>query len=244
MNSTGNHKKINLISTHLDYTEKERKHKKSYTEAFESPKYRQWVASLSSEQREEAEKKGLLKPYEDTESGFRSIENLPPQLEPHTDEEICNGENYTEEPIFNTNDLTEGQQLLLTYFLNQGKSPPLRYACFYYLQGHGTCEGWAKKLNMSRQAFHYHVRNMGKQLGLRPTSSQRSEKVRNVYRMSNKSRRNYSNPRRNNKKQMINKNPVSTISITSIKNERVVPPPAPQRTLVVLLTGHLKPIRR
>lgn len=226
MESTETCKKINLIPTHLDYREKERNLKKSYTKAFESPKFKQWVASLSPEIREEAEKKGLFKPYEDTESGFRSIENLPPQLEPHTGEEICSGENYTEESIFNMDDLTEEQQLRLTYFLNQGKSPRLRYACFYYLQGHGTCEGWAKKLNMSKQDFHYLVRNIEKQLALRPTSNRRGEKTRNVYRMSNKRKRKHSIPRKNNKKQMINENSASTITLTSLKDECTVTPHA------------------
>ncbi len=74
---------------------------------------------------------------------------------------------------------------MLYAFLESCANPALRWGCLRYLLGQGTCESNARELHMSKQAFHYHVRKLEKQLGLPPQNNQRSEEVRQIYRRTN-----------------------------------------------------------
>ena len=78
----------------------------------------------------------------------------------------------------------------LQAFLTQDGNPKLRAACLNYLldQGSTTIEECAKKMGMSKQAFHYHVRQIEKQLGLPPMGNQRKQSSREAYRLSNRRR--------------------------------------------------------
>lgn len=171
-----------------DYARGEARRMAGYKAAFESPEYKRWVASLTPAQRETAEGRRLLCPHEDAEGGRLGIDELPPSLEPQVAGEFDGGEGEAESPRLGLDTLTDEQKDMLSAFLQQGGNPRLRWACLRYLLGYGTCLSHAKALGMRKQAFHYHVRQMERQLGLPPMANQRSESVRDSYRLSNRRR--------------------------------------------------------
>lgn len=171
-----------------DYARGEARRMAGYKAAFESPAYKRWVASLTPAQRETAESRGLLRPHEEAKGSRLGIDELPPCLEPQVDGGFDGGEGEAEASRLCLDLLTEEQKDMLSAFLQQGGNPRLRWACLRYLLGYGTCLSHAKALGMRKQAFHYHVRQMERQLGLPPMANQRSESVRDSYRLSNRRR--------------------------------------------------------
>ncbi len=169
-----------------DYARGEARRMAEYKAAFESPAYKRWVASLTPAQREAAESRGLLRPHEEAMGSRLGIDELPPCLEPQVDGGFDGGEGKASRLCLDS--LTEEQKDMLSAFLQQGRNPRLRWACLRYLLGYGTCLSHARALGMRKQAFHYHVRQMEKQLGLPPMANQRRESVRDSYRRFNRRR--------------------------------------------------------
>lgn len=127
----------------------------------------------------------MLRPLEDRDCYERGIEELPAHLEPRQDAGIGGaepalpfrraspayaGDTGWAELLQQTEDKAAR---LFQAFLAQGGTPRLRWACIRYLTGEGTCESHARGLGISRQAFHYHVRKLSKQLGLPPMGNQK-----------------------------------------------------------------------
>lgn len=188
------------MSEYDDYAKRESSRNQQYRKSFLSPAAQKWMASLSPAQREHAEKLGLLEPRMEGMSNGLSVEKLPAALEPRVEDVYDDGlvarpfrrSSRSSIPDVGWDDLLcstdDGSSSRLHAFLCQGGNPRLRWACVCYLLGKGSCESFARKLGVSKQAFHYHVRKLEKQLGLPPLANQRSEVAREHYRESNKRR--------------------------------------------------------
>lgn len=179
------------------YAAKEAVRAARYREAYESEEAKRWINSISPAERERAEALGLLQAKIDNDVTSRSIDTLPAKMEPR--EQQSYDDRLIAKPLrkrqgfgISMDDILEklGMQEAdeLEAFLYQDGNPRLRQACLCYLlnQGSATCEDFASDLGMSKQAFHYHVRQVGKQLGLPPMGNQRQEKARQTYRLTNR----------------------------------------------------------
>lgn len=183
-----------------EYARNEQKRRRAYLDAYASAETRRWIESLSPSDRERAEKLGLLAPRTDWSQGGQSLEQLSPALEPRQEGGFSGGP--VARPLRKRLDtrfafdgwaeafsrLGDDEESMLMAYLAQDGNPRLRWACVCYLLGLGTCEHFARQLGMSKQAFHYHVRKMEKQLGMPPMANQKSERVRALYRVCNKRR--------------------------------------------------------
>ncbi len=161
-----------------DYASRESSRRRAYREAYDSPEARAWIDGLSPAVKSRAAAMGLLKPYLDTVPGDHGLDNLPTSLEPRRDGSYDDG--LTAKPIRQRlatawqhpawrrllgDDETHHAEMLRAFLVRSGH-PRRCWACLCHLLGHGTCEFHAHQLGMSKQAFHYHVRKLAKQLGL------------------------------------------------------------------------------
>ena len=178
------------------YAEGSASRESAYRAAFQSAAYRQWVAGLTPEQREEAQKKGLLEPKvdHDTQGEVTPSEERRRVPEATSDFILPPEEGEAPEEELSLSALVrEGgadsiHRRALQDFLCSHGNPELTWACLQYLAGYGTCEAHAKALGLSRQAFNYHVRTIQKELGLPPMGNQRSESARRKYSRTNRRR--------------------------------------------------------
>lgn len=173
------------MGAHDDYARKKASRLRAYRAAYQSDEAQAWIASLPPGKREQAEQRGLLRPLEDRDCYDRCIEELPAHLEPRQDAGIDGGEpallfrRAASAYEWDTGwaellQQTENKAArLFQAFLAQDGNPRLRWACIRYLTGEGTCKSHARGLGISRQAFHYHVRKLSKQLGLPPMGNQK-----------------------------------------------------------------------
>ncbi len=181
-----------------EYAKREHLRTRAYRKAYESPEARAWAAALTPEQRERAQDLGLLAPYIDPAPGNNSIETLPCALEPRAEDKRDEpelpravlqrlkeaGAHPAWRTLLGDDEAHRGEMLLA--FVMSSPQPKLCWACLSYLAGDGTCKSHAQQLGMSRQAFHYHVRTLEKQLGLPPQKNQRSKASRRPYRSTNR----------------------------------------------------------
>ncbi len=180
------------------YAKREHLRNRNYRAAFASPEARAWAAALTPAQRERAEALGLLKPCIDPAPGDNSIDTLPCALEPRAEDKRSANEiplplhkrlmAAKAHPAWRNllgDDESHHGTMLQAFVMSSGQ-PKLCWACLCYLAGSGTCESHAQSLGMSKQAFHYHVRTLEKQLGLPPQGNQRSEAARQSYRLANR----------------------------------------------------------
>lgn len=172
--------------SHRDpYAQREAQRRRAYRDAYSSPEVKAWIASLTPEQRKHAEEVGLLEPKLDSALGH-SIEDLPLKLRPATEDATDDAklldDEFLEDPRFVT---------AFKAYMTGAKKPKLRLACLSYLLGNGTCEQYATLLRMSKQAFHYHVKQAQELLGLPKLARQKSDAARASYRKRN--RRKYRN---------------------------------------------------
>lgn len=186
------------MSAKDDYASREAKRRRAYQAAYQSEEARAWRDSLTPTQRAEAERLGLLEPYlEGSASGAASVENLPPSMEPFTEDVEFDRDvvavpfRKPEQPEDSgwsslLSALTSTHREMLLAFLHEDGDPRLRWACLCYLLGEGTCEDIAMQIGMTKQAFHYHVRKIQKRLGLPPMGNQKSEHTRTSYAILNK----------------------------------------------------------
>ena len=176
------------MSRRDSYAAREHARNRAYKEAYQSEEFIRWVASLTPEQRENAERLGLLTYQLDKESSGRSVEDLPPTLAPRTEdapvEEIANASDTLEAE----SELAAAQCRMLRSFLMRNNNPELQWACMCYLAGNGTCEAHAERLGISKQDFHYHAANAQQLLGITRRAGQRSARARQSYRMMNRRR--------------------------------------------------------
>lgn len=166
-----------------DYAKREASRNEAYRNAFRSPDFKAWVKSLTPEQRLHAEKLGLLAPRIDGSCVQTGVDDLSPSQAPRT---ANNGSGSTKNGLVSRcEELDEHHRRMLKAFLCRSGKPYLEWSCLCYLCGHGTCEQHARRLGMSKQAFHYHVRSVQKMLGLPPLGNQKSEAAREKYRQMN-----------------------------------------------------------
>lgn len=185
-----------------DYRQLQGRHRREYREAYASPEAQAWMAALSPAQRAEAQRLGLLEPLEDCggsaapdfDSGDASVNAHEPAAEDIPfDNGVKSPAERREEPgqlmppdgwIAAFRDLREGKGCSeeVRAFLMQGGNPKLRWACICYLLGDDTCENLAKSVSMTKQAFHYHVRQLQKQIGIDMFTGQKSGNARKAYR--------------------------------------------------------------
>ncbi len=180
------------------YASREHLRNRTYRAAFASPEARAWIAALTPSQRERAESLGLLTPYIDPMPGDNSLDTLPCALEPRDEDKRTANEiplplrqrlaAACAHPAWRNllGDDEAHHGTMLQAFVMSSPQPKLCWACLCYLAGSGTCESHAHSLGMSKQAFHYHVRALEKQLGLPPQGNQRSEAARQSYRSANR----------------------------------------------------------
>lgn len=161
--------------------------KEKYMKAYASPQAKEWVSKLTPEQREEAEAKGLLKPLLDSKVSSLSIEALSPKAHPEEDFflPLEPGDPGYGEIRWSETALSHNQRRLLHDFFCTFANAKVAWACMRYLLGSGTCESHARALGMSKQLFHYYLREVQKRLNIPPMGNQRSEKVRRKYIASN-----------------------------------------------------------
>ena len=190
-----------------DYRQLQGRHRREYREAYASPEAQAWMAAMSPAQRAEAQRLGLLEPLEDSDGSAScpSFDTSPDGVREHEpaveDQPFDNGvkspAERREEPgqlmppdgwMAAFRDLRDGKGCTeeVQAFLEQDGNPRLRKACILFLLGDDTCENLALALNMSKQAFHYHVRKIQKQLGLPPMGNQRTQAARVAYSQANR----------------------------------------------------------
>ena len=158
------------MSRRDSYAAREHARNRAYKEAYQSEEFIRWVASLTPEQRENAERLGLLTYQLDKESSGRSVEDLPPSLAPRTEdapvEEIANASDTLEAE----SELAAAQCRMLRSFLMRNNNPEMFAAL-------GPDAG-----------FHYHAANAQQVLGITRRAGQRSARARQSYRMMNRRR--------------------------------------------------------
>ncbi len=185
------------MSANDEYASREAKRRRAYQAAYQSEEAKAWVNSLSPTQRAEAGRLGLLDPCLDgSASGAASVENLPPSMEPFTEDAEFDKDvvavpfRKPEQPEDNgwgalLTALTSTHRKMLLAFLHEEGDPRLRWACLCYLLSEGTCEDIAHQVGMTKQAFHYHVRKIQKRFDLPPMGNQKGEQARIAYSVFN-----------------------------------------------------------
>ena len=188
-----------------DYALHESQRRQRYREAYQSPEALAWIASMSPAQRAEAQRLGLLEPLEDAGG------SAAPDFD-NRDDSVGKHEPAAEDVPFDNavksaaerrgevescvpadgwfaafRALKEGKGCTeeVQAFLMQGGNPKLRWACVCFLLGDDTCENLAKSVSMTKQAFHYHVRQLQKQIGIDMFTGQKSENARKSYKRLN-----------------------------------------------------------
>lgn len=188
------------MSKNDSYAILERQRRISYEAAYESAEAKAWRESLSPADRERAEALGLLKALPETYVSSRSIDTIPLKMQPQEEPEHADDKLVAAPLKARSQVSAQHAEILATLgmenmeelkaFICQDGNPRLRSYCLSYLLGKGsaTIEALAKKLGMSKQAFHYHVRQVEKQLGLPPMGNQRKQSSREAYRIGNRRR--------------------------------------------------------
>lgn len=172
---------------HDDYASRESSRNRGYRSAYESVEAKKWLESLSPESRARAQELGLLEPRLDWAASGHSIDQLVGDNEPRVDGNFDLGPlsvvERRRQKRSGADVSTEHNRKLLQAFLQRNGNPRLTWAALRYLQGHGTLDSHARTLGMSKQDFHYHVRQMESLFGLPPLSNQRSKKSRQANRL-------------------------------------------------------------
>ena len=175
---------------------------RKYRAAYASPEARAWIAGLSPAEREKAQRLGLLEPLVD-DGGSASgpafdtpRRDVVEAIDSVMAQPFCNLDGNSESPsaipaegwIAVFRDMKPGDAFPeeARAFLEQGGNPRLRWACVCFLLGRDSCAKLARSVGMSKQAFHYHVRQLQKQLGLPPMGKQKCGKARRSYRLANR----------------------------------------------------------
>lgn len=150
-----------------------RRREERYREAFRSDAFWAWLRSLTPMQRAHARAQGLLEPR--VEGCFRglSLEELPSSLLPACQAALPVEEARDESASPGGRALTPQEKRLLRDFLCEEGKPALRKACLHYLCGRGSCAEHARRLGISKQLFHYHMRKLQRRLGFSRVSGQR-----------------------------------------------------------------------
>lgn len=188
-----------LMSRNDSYAILEASRRKKYEAAYESEEAKAWRQSLSPAELERAESLGLLRAVHEADASSHSIETLSRKMQPQETMESEFDDHLIAAPLRKRQSKAKAEILAtlgmddveeLKAFINQDNNPRLRSACLSYLlnESNGTCEDYAKMLGMSKQAFHYHVRQIEKQLGLPPMGNQKNQKSREAYRTGNRRR--------------------------------------------------------
>ena len=171
-----------------DYAIREVERNRAYRDAYESPEAKKWLESLTPEARLHAQELGLLEPRLDWAVNGHSIDQLVGENEPREEGDFNQGPLSVVErrrmKRSGSDSSTARNRKLLRAFLQRNGNPRLTWSAIRYLQGNGSLESHARAIGMSKQDFHYHVRQLERLFGLPPMSNQRSEKSRNTNRLA------------------------------------------------------------
>ncbi len=148
----------------------------AYCDAYESGAAKTWLDSLTPDQRERAEKLGLLRPYFDTMPSEQCLDNVPERdtplyeheaADPAEEERATLLQKLGHAPAPKTSLITpEQQHLIAAYMAAKPKMRDVLTHGLAFLFGIGSGEEHAQALGCSRQKFNYHVINLRKDLGL------------------------------------------------------------------------------
>lgn len=154
---------------------------RKYRAAYDSPEAKAWIASLTPAQREHAERLGLLQPFigDGGSSPGPSFDDMSNSVLTATTDHIQDDDTPLIEEgsaaalgedgwIAMFRDLRNGNGCeRARAFIMRGGNPRLRWACVCYMLGEAPLDTLAKTVSMSKQAFHYHVRQLQLELGIR-----------------------------------------------------------------------------
>ncbi len=149
---------------------------RAYREAYESEEAKKWLASLTPDQRQRAEKLGLLTPYFDTLPSDQCLDNVPEEdtplyeheaADPAEEERATLLQKLGHAPAPKTSFITpEQQHLIAAYMAAKPKMRDVLTHGLAFLFGIGSGEEHAQALGISRQKFNYHVIQLRKDLNL------------------------------------------------------------------------------
>lgn len=178
-----------------DYAAREGLRLRAYRDAYESEEAKAWIAGLSPEQREQAERAGLLRPKLDGIHKGISLEDLSAKQMPCVGPDVA-GLREDPAPPASLIDILQGgpgcesAQQVLRDFLCASGHPELTWSCLQYLSSNASAKELAKRHGMSKQTFNYHVRTLQEQLGLPPMGTQKKASSRQKYQQSNRRKQN------------------------------------------------------
>ncbi len=193
-----------------DYAKTEAERNKHYLESWETPEVKAWIDSLSPEDRQRMEAKGLLGPMmtkEGSANGCGLEDDIASSADasveapsvpgsdsldailadyPHLEQAI---ENRAKEMAGGSNG-PEMLRKLALMFIDQGRRA-LNADCLAFVSGLAVRMGesgtsLAKRHGISRQAFHKRCNELLREMGLPPSRAMKSARARQSYRISNR----------------------------------------------------------
>ncbi len=135
-----------------EYANKESTRIRDYAQAYDSPEFKAWVASLTPEQYRHAEAEGLLSPHFDSIVGCTPLEE---QTTPNQDVFERNLEMLTE-VIYSD----PRHQRAMQTFIGYGKQGKINWSVLRYLCGEGSYSTHGQHIGLSKQSFHYHANQL------------------------------------------------------------------------------------
>ena len=193
-----------------DYAKRQAERDKSYRDAWESPEVKAWIDSLSPEDRQRMESKGLLAPsiskdgtangcgIEDDAADSPAASVEAPRISASDSLEAILAdyphlESAIEERAKKMNGGSNGGEMLRKLsllFIDQGRRA-LNADCLAFVSGIAVRMGesgtsLARKHGISRQAFHKRCGELMNQLGLPPSRAMKSKQARKSYKASNR----------------------------------------------------------
>ncbi len=150
---------------------------RAYRAAYESEAAKKWLASLTPDQRQRAEKLGLLAPYFDTLPCDQCLDNVPEEDTPLYEHEMNDPAEeeratlllklgHAPTPAKPSLISPEQQRLIAAYMAAKPKMRDVLTHGLAFLFGIGSGEEHARALGISRQRFNYHVIQLRTDLNL------------------------------------------------------------------------------
>ncbi len=137
------------------YSKKSPEKFKQYAQAFQSPEFKAWIATLTPEQLAEAEAKGLLQPLPE------NIIGITPLDEEKADERYVHDHSATINALV-AHFVSSPRKLRALHALINSKKhrAEILWAAMRYICGDGTNESHAARFGISREAFHSIVKKL------------------------------------------------------------------------------------
>ena len=129
-----------------------------YAEAYESPEVKAWIASLTPEQRAHAEKQGLLAPMPEDLNGITPLD------EEKADEALFIQAESMERMLSILERNPHKMRALATLLKRKKQGAELMWSVIRFVCGEGSCQSHAERFGMTKQNFHYIVKQFRKYL--------------------------------------------------------------------------------